>query len=90
MLFCISFCLALHTIKCNGDNSMDVQVKIAIIVRSVPVVKETHPIDGNILFDVTMPIVPFNIYYRFAKHFVSFCFFCFIAVSQYFLLTSKA
>ena len=71
MLFCIFFCLALHTINCTGDNSMDVKVKIAIIVPSIPVVKETHPIDGNILFDVTMPIVPFNIHYRFAKHFVS-------------------
>ena len=51
---------------------MRVKVQIAIKVRSsVPVVKETRPIDGIIVFDVTEPIVPFNIWYRFAKRFVS-------------------
>ena len=71
MLFYFSLCLAFHAIDCTADSFKPVKVEIAIIVRSVPVVKETHPIDGIILFDVTMPIVPFNIYYRFAKRFVS-------------------
>ena len=51
---------------------MRVKVQIAIKVRSsVPVVEETRPINGIIVFDVTEPIVPFNIWYRFAKRFVS-------------------
>ena len=71
--FFLSF-LALHTITCRLNSSKRVKVQIAIIVRSVPVVKETRPIDGNIIFDLTQPIVPFNIWYRFAKKFVSLSF----------------
>ena len=82
MSFLFSLCLALHSINCTAG-SKPVELHIAIIVRSsVPVVEETRPINGIILFDVTEPIVPLNIWYRFAKRFVSLSvFFCFIAVS---------